>query len=526
MTGALRDRVVRGLDEALAHLRHAHEATDVRDDLDAARARMRARLQVAVVGRVSSGKSTLVNALIGERLAPTGVQELTFNVNHFRRGPGRSVTARFADGEVITLPSRVALEQYAAVEQYTARGEDNRERLRGVEHVEVMSDNPYLELFDLVDTPGLDSVFGEEARKTLGRIGLGGNEVRDASHRAAEVADALVVVLDNRLASAVDEQLLVDFRGPGTQGRTPVTTLGVLTKVEHLWDPDEVPEPLVLARRNAARLVRAGSIGSLLFEIVPVCSLVGQFAVTLDGDDLADLAALADGVDPADLADLLTDGPVFAAATTLPLTADRRAALYRDLSGYGIHLACREIRAGVRDVDGLRARLVSLSGLDLLRKRLVDHFGHRADLIRLSKLRDDVRPLPWSRAPQLPPREKGALLAAVGVIEQVERGEHGIRELAVLQRLLTRGLDPPDEVRMAMLRALGEYGRSVAERLDLPADGRPDLAALERRAVEGHDTWRFRPPVADRAVQQIMIDTYAGLRDAVRDARIRLERPW
>jgi predicted GTPase len=49
-------------------------------------ARLEAPLQVVVAGRISSGKSTLVNALIGRRVAPTAVGECTHLVTRFSYG--------------------------------------------------------------------------------------------------------------------------------------------------------------------------------------------------------------------------------------------------------------------------------------------------------------------------------------------------------------------------------------------------------------------------------------------------------
>ena len=56
------------------------------------RRRLGEPLRVAIAGRLKSGKSTLVNALIGRRVAPTEVGECTRIVTQFRYGtvrPGR-----------------------------------------------------------------------------------------------------------------------------------------------------------------------------------------------------------------------------------------------------------------------------------------------------------------------------------------------------------------------------------------------------------------------------------------------------
>src|SRR5690242_17465035 len=54
------------------------------DALKRAKARLAEPLRVAVAGRVSSGKSTLVNALLGQPVAPTAAGECTKVVTWFR----------------------------------------------------------------------------------------------------------------------------------------------------------------------------------------------------------------------------------------------------------------------------------------------------------------------------------------------------------------------------------------------------------------------------------------------------------
>src|SRR6266511_4912481 len=66
--------------------------------------RLAAPLQVAVAGRIKSGKSTLVNALIGRRVAPTDVGECTRLVTRFQYGTVDRVEIVFDDGRKQVLP--------------------------------------------------------------------------------------------------------------------------------------------------------------------------------------------------------------------------------------------------------------------------------------------------------------------------------------------------------------------------------------------------------------------------------------
>src|SRR5437763_13338912 len=62
------------------------------------RRRLGEPLRIAIAGRLKAGKSTLVNALIGRRVAPTAVGECTRVVTRFRYGPADRVDVITRDG--------------------------------------------------------------------------------------------------------------------------------------------------------------------------------------------------------------------------------------------------------------------------------------------------------------------------------------------------------------------------------------------------------------------------------------------
>ena len=68
---------------------------------------LRSRFTVAIVGQMRVGKSTLLNALMGRRLAPTGITETTATINWFRHARGE-LTGKFRvhwnDGSSEDLP--------------------------------------------------------------------------------------------------------------------------------------------------------------------------------------------------------------------------------------------------------------------------------------------------------------------------------------------------------------------------------------------------------------------------------------
>ncbi len=67
-------------------------------------------LRVAVVGQFSSGKSALINALLGEEIAPMGVTPVTAVLHRFRWSEERNAVVENLDGtidkEAVTLAAQ------------------------------------------------------------------------------------------------------------------------------------------------------------------------------------------------------------------------------------------------------------------------------------------------------------------------------------------------------------------------------------------------------------------------------------
>ncbi len=110
------------------------------------------RFNVACVGQFKRGKSTLLNALVGRSVLPTGVIPVTATPTILRWGPKPAALVRLADGETRRI-------ELGAVADYVTE-ERNPANARGVDAVEMLLPAPLLYGgLCLVDTPGLGSVF-------------------------------------------------------------------------------------------------------------------------------------------------------------------------------------------------------------------------------------------------------------------------------------------------------------------------------------------------------------------------------
>jgi len=482
----LRDRTAEAFDRALRRLDGAPAAAVLKEYA----ARLAAPMRVAVIGRVSSGKSTLTNALLGSRLVPTGIEELTYNVNWLRYAPEPSLTVHFKDG------SPAQHRTLDELEKLTARREEHRSLLAAIDFIEVFFANDQLRIFDLIDTPGLDSHYGADSQNTLRFLGRTGAQVRDATVAHARGADALVLVF-GRSMSRVDEEALAELQGPELASLTPITAIGVLTKVEHYWPAG--PDPLGRARQVADRLMTEGPVRRLLFDVTPVGSLVGAAAETFTECDLEHLRQLAT-VAPEQLANRVRRGEYFCTRPydDLPVPAAIRRPLFELFGPWGIVLATQLIRDGAEDQAQLRAQLLERSGLTELRRLISSHFGNRAHLIKLQRVVADIRQLarqPNSANGPQPgsanrPQPGPALAEVVAEFDRLALNEHAFEELIVLRHYYNGELDLTEDDAAELLRVTGEHGVWVTDRLGL--DRRATLEEMYARAQQRLAYWADR----------------------------------
>jgi hypothetical protein len=407
------------------------------DALDAVADRAEATPSLVVTGPVSSGKSTLVNALVGRRVAPTGAGECTRLVARYVRGPVDRLDVVLADGTRRPLPLADGGRVPAAVGDRL--GVDPAD----VDHLLVTLTSDALDGLSVVDTPGTGS-----ARR---RPGSGPGPADDA-------VAALVVLPSSARADEVDRLAEAARHGPAGV----VAVLGRADTVGSAEDAASVAT--TLGRRLGARLG----------PVTPVVGLLAETATTgaLRTEDRHALAALA-GADGPAVEAALADPELFVAAE-LPVPGPVRARLLELCDRRGVALAVALLRerpdAGVGEVC---AALLAASGLDVVVERLRTDVRDRADVLAAAAAQRRVAAvLERERDATRADRRSGRTPAA------------GTRDLARLGDLVEDLAARPVALELALLGA-GARARSGAVELPEELAGDLDLLAGAGLAAPG-----------------------------------------
>jgi GTP-binding protein EngB required for normal cell division len=420
-------------------------------------------LRVAIAGRVKAGKSTLVNALIGERIAPTDETECTQIVTWYREG-GSVVTARLDGGEYRQLPYRRSADGALEVQLGDLRPAD-------VNHLVVDWRSPTLRRLWLIDTPGIGSLTAEHEERTSQFIVAGRADL--------DTADA-VIYLTNHLHHE-DRRFLEAFHDDELAHPSPVNTIAVLSRADELGSGRM--DAMEVAQDVAWELRANPQIRHLAQTVVPVSGLLAQTAATLRQADFDDLTRLART--HADDRLFLVSADRFLGTPDDVVSTQRRRRLFELLGMYGLRLAMAWISSGdIANASHLASALRSISGLDLLEQELDQRFGERAGVLKsrwaLARAHAVLQSAPASEGRDRIGRE----------IERIQSTSHEFAEIRLLDQLRTADLGlRPDELVLAE-RLIGGDGSSIEARLGLP--GETSMAEAREAALEALHRWRRR----------------------------------
>ena len=227
-------------------------------------------LQLAIVGRISSSKSTLVNAILGkEEVVKTGAKEVTWNVNWLKYGDEAAITAYYKDEKF--RPEKI---EKCRWQDMANRSSDDKEQLKNdISYFEIKyPEADILKKVNIIDTPGLSSHYGKDSQNTMYFL-------------EKMKPDAIVLVFSKGL----NKNIVMDVKNLRQQigaGFSPMNAIGVLARIDDYWNNDG-KDPLEEGKKNIRNDVMSNEmVKNMLFNAYPVSAFTALAACRITEADV------------------------------------------------------------------------------------------------------------------------------------------------------------------------------------------------------------------------------------------------
>jgi small GTP-binding protein len=149
------------------------------------------RFNLVILGAFKRGKSTLINALLGEPILPTAIVPLTSVVTVLGYGERLNIEVLFQNGE------RQSISQPELVDYITEKG--NPRNRKGVREVDIAYPSDYLkDGVRVIDTPGVGSVYSHNTEVAYNYL--------------PQVDAAIFVITVDPPLSAAEQEFIKDIR--------------------------------------------------------------------------------------------------------------------------------------------------------------------------------------------------------------------------------------------------------------------------------------------------------------------------
>ncbi len=430
-------------------------------------------LRVAIAGRIKAGKSTLLNALVGERLAATDAGECTRVATWYRHDLGYRVTARLRhDGR-----QDLGFHRHDGTLEIDLGGLP----ADAVDRIEVGWPSGRLVELVLIDTPGLDSADARGPARTT-------EALFDDGRDGPGEADAVLYLM--RHLHPTDTRFLETFTDRSIAFSSPINAIVILSRADEIGAAR--PDSLESAGRVAARRATDARVRELASGVVPVAGLLAETGATLREQEFAWLRVIA-VLPVARREALLVSVDRFRDPLLCPHDAPVAEELLRRFGLFGLRVAVDRIASGrIRTATELSEELLELSGIRQLQRLLAQRYLARTRALKARTALAGIR----SIATRLEHRGAPGARDLAGAVERLEMASREFLSLRLLHLVLSGRASVSEAEREEVEGLCGAGDR--AARAGLPSDASPD--AVRAVALAGVERWRERSadPRCDR----------------------------
>ncbi|HCT78932.1 MAG TPA: hypothetical protein DGG94_02485 [Micromonosporaceae bacterium] len=435
-----------------------HEALDLYgDDRGAAEmlrhhiGRFEEPLRVAIAGPSKSGKSTLVNAILGEEIAPVEVGEGKNAFTWYQDGPEPHITAYSGNGSSRELP---VVRSTGGIRIDIGGWRPDR-----VNDIVVTWPTRALRHAILLDTPAVAASEEDGQGSTIDRV----------------LSDADAVLYLTPDVRSADLRILQSAQEGDVARAAPINVLLVLSRADEIGGGRI--DALLAAKQLARQHYRDPQVNSMCMGVTALGGLIALASRLLSEGDFTALKTMANAPRADIEVFLLSTDRVVGNEFPVPIATDIRRGLLDRFGIHGIRLATTLIRTGSDTRAKLAAEMVKRSGLAELRESMNQYFIERRDVL---KARSALVALDFMLRSQ-PRRGAAELLAHV---ERIIAGSHDFSELRLLATLRATASGFDSELAAEAHRLVGGNGINMAARLGVDHDANGvELWALSNEAL-------------------------------------------
>lgn len=438
--------------------------------------RMREPMQLAIVGRISSSKSTLVNAILGKaEVVRTGHEAETFNVSWLKYGDDNApIVVHFKNGQ------KQVIERNEWIEWASHQGQQSLKT--EVKYIEVTSNYEMLKYINIIDTPGLDATSKVDSENTIEFL--------------KTVNPDAVILLFSKSLSEDTLKLINEFQNSETNlsfSINPMNALGVLSKVDMSWDIVNDKDPIKASDNAIKRTLSSRSdVNKVLFRILPVSALMGLSSSIITDEDREAFKQIAT-LDDKSITRLFISPEFFVKEYDfIALPKIRRAELIQKYGLYGSYVCVRAIQNNTKiTLSELSQSLRKMSGFDAFIKLVVSHFGDRAQLLKAQRgVIQLLEAINRDRVNANSQKRLDMLNAVYSRITSIENDLHELKEWSLLLRIYENKVAVDDDFMQEYLLISGESGHSAISKLNVAKD--TDISEMVAIAKERYNHWKTK----------------------------------
>lgn len=453
------------------------ECVNLETCIDQAIEKLSKPIEVAVIGKISSSKSTLVNALLGEaEVVRTGQMEETFNVSWIKYGDSNGdIKVFFKDGSMKEVSRRDWI-------RWTSHQESN-ELKESVSYIEVTYQHDILKRINIIDTPGLDALSEIDSKNTIAFLK---NVHPDAVVMlfTKSIAESTMSVLNDFVSVNIDSSFVL----------SPLNAIGVLAKADTMWSVlNPKKDILGEGKRVISQTLyeKYPEVRHSIFDIFPLSALMGLAASTISNDDVVCLKQLSLIQEP--MLNEMFSSPefLFDEEYAVGVATEERKRLWQKFGMYGLFVLVDYLKQNTLATRyDLSQVLMKKSGFESFQRMVISHFGDRSTLI---KAQNSIAAI---KEACLAERQRNDISNQdIHTIDDIEKkllsvllSIHEYQEWNYLTKIYTGKEKVDDSIKKEFLTICGENGASAYERLSMPSSS--SIQDLKEKATERALFWQ------------------------------------